>query len=175
MTVVRGMWRARGRGKAGLMKLWRLLPVLGGLLTLVPSAGALAQAGAPPDSVKRTEIRRLLVIQRTDSVLLVGLAQAMALEKPDPNLPPAFMQEFAARARRDIGEFLERVVPVYDSLYTLDDVRQLIAFYETPLGQRVLETQPRLMEALAALGQQWGIEIAAQVLLDLARRGEIKP
>lgn len=140
-----------------------------------PAAGAQARPSAA-DSAKRVAIRRLLVIQRTDSLMLAGIEQAFqAQRQADPNLPAGFMDEFMARVRRDIGQFVDRLVPVYDSLYSADEVTQLLAFYQTPLGQRLLATQPPLMQAVGSLGEQWGMEVAGQVLVDLARRRPTPP
>jgi hypothetical protein len=42
-------------------------------------------------------------------------------------------------------------------------------FYRSSLGQRLLQTQPRLTEALLSLAQQWGMEMAGRVMVDLSR------
>jgi hypothetical protein len=104
--------------------------------------------------------------------MLAGMEQAFAVQEqqPAPALPAGFYDAFRARMRRDIGLFVDRLVPVYDSLYTADEVDQLIAFYRTPIGRRLLETQQQLSAAAAEVGRQWGTELAGQVLVDLSRR-----
>jgi uncharacterized protein len=146
------------------------------LLSIALAPGlALGQAAPSADSVKRVGIRRMLELQNTDSLILVGIEQGMAQQTPsDPDIPPAFAQEFSNRLRRDIGVFVDRLVPIYDSLYTAEDVRQLVTFYESPLGQRLLATQPRIAEAMMPVAEQWGVEVAAQVMLEMARSGQFK-
>jgi hypothetical protein len=134
-------------------------------------APGFAQAGrVPADSLKRMGIRRLLEIQRTDSLMLEGIERALAAQPMNPDLPEGFYEALVARARRDVAVFVERLVPVYDSLYTAQEVDALIAFYRTPLGRRLIETQPQLMDATMQLGQQWGMELTGQVLVDLSRQ-----
>jgi hypothetical protein len=137
--------------------------------TLAP-APLTAQAGtAPVDSVKRIAIRRLLAVQRTDSLMLAGVEEAFAKRTPTPDMPASFLDSLRSRIRRDIGQFVERLVPVYDSLYTASEINELLNFYQTRLGRRLLETQPRLAEAIMLLSKQWGMEEAGQVIVDLAR------
>lgn len=139
---------------------------------MIAVADAAAQAPSSGDTPKRVAIRRLLALQQTDSIMLRGIETELASEeaRPDPSLPAGFMDSVKARMRRDIGQFVERLVPVYDSLYTADEVTQLIAFYQSPLGRRMVETQVPLSLALRDAGQQWGIEVSAQVLLDISRQ-----
>lgn len=150
----------------GLLSL--LVAALAATLASVPAA---AQGGATPrDSLKRVGIRRLLAVQRTDSLMLAGVEEAFSQQTPDPDMPAGFLDSLRSRIRRDIGQFTGRLVPVYDSLYTASDIEELLKFYQTPVGQRFLETQPRLMEAIVQLSQRWGMEVAGQVLVDLARQ-----
>jgi hypothetical protein len=44
-----------------------------------------------------------------------------------------------------VDDMLSEVVPLYAKTYTLDEIRQLTAFYQSPLGQKMLRTMPRLM------------------------------
>jgi hypothetical protein len=44
-----------------------------------------------------------------------------------------------------IDDMLAEMVPLYAETYTLDEIRQLTAFYTSPLGQKVLATMPTLM------------------------------
>jgi hypothetical protein len=138
----------------------------------LPVNVTLAQA-ISADSAKRIAIRRLLAVQHTDSLVLAGIEQGFAPEAEQsntPGLPAGFLDSVRVRARQNIGVFVERLVPVYDSLYTAGEIDQLIAFYLTPLGQRVVATQAALAAATAEAGRQWGMELAAQVLLDFSRR-----
>jgi hypothetical protein len=42
-------------------------------------------------------------------------------------------------------EILAETVPLYAEFFTLDEIRQLSAFYASPLGQKMLANVPRLM------------------------------
>jgi len=150
------------------------------LLTIAVAGGtavsARAQASnASTDSTKHAAIRRLLALQRTDSLMLAGIEQAFGEQQQTPDMPAGFLDSLRSRIRQNIPQFVERIVPVYDSLYTADEIQQLTAFYKSPIGQRYVATQPHLMEAMQALGQRWGMELAGQVMVDLSRQPTKRP
>ena len=45
-----------------------------------------------------------------------------------------------------MDEIIARLVPIYAKYYTTDDLKQLIAFYKGPLGQKHIKATPALME-----------------------------
>jgi hypothetical protein len=44
-----------------------------------------------------------------------------------------------------VDDMLAEMVPLYADTYTLDEIRQLSAFYASPLGQKMLANMPTLM------------------------------
>jgi len=57
-------------------------------------------------------------------------------------------------------EMLDALVPIYARTYTLDEVRQMSAFYQSPVGQKMLATTPKLMgEGMAMSNQIMGPRI----------------
>ncbi|UCC83546.1 MAG: DUF2059 domain-containing protein, partial [Gemmatimonadota bacterium] len=93
----------------------------------------------------------------------------------NPEIPDVFWEEFAARLRQDVDRFIEILVPLYDRYLTLDEIRQLIAFYESPLGRRLVEIQPILAAESMLAGQEWGGRLSMEVAADLAKRGIVIP
>lgn len=57
------------------------------------------------------------------------------------------------------GDLLADLVPVYARHFSHQDVRDMIAFYETPLGVKTLEVMPKLMQESMQVGQQWAIRV----------------
>lgn len=146
------------------------------VVLLLGSAAAHAQsAGGEVDSAKQAIIHRLLTLQRADSLMVSMAERSLAAQAATPGIPEGYLDAFIAKMRENVGSFLDRLVPLYDSLYSMDDLRGMQAFYESPVGQRFLATQPRLVESTMLLGQQWGLELAGQVLVDLSRKPVTKP
>ena len=75
-----------------------------------------------------------------------------------PQFAIAFSQKFMALSGSN--ELLLMVAEVYDHLFTRDDIRALIQFYDSPAGRHFVEASPKMMEEFVRVGQRWA---AAQV------------
>lgn len=59
----------------------------------------------------------------------------------------AFSQKFRKRLAEtvDYAKYIEEAVyPMYDKMYTEQELRDIVAFYKTPTGQKVIDTMPQL-------------------------------
>ena len=45
----------------------------------------------------------------------------------------------------DINGIIQQLVPVYDKYYSPEELREIIAFYKTPAGQKMIEVTPKIM------------------------------
>jgi len=62
-------------------------------------------------------------------------------------------------------EMLEHVYyPVYDQYYTESDLRELMAFYQTPIGQKVITVSPQLVQTSLELTNQIFTPRVAEIL-----------
>jgi hypothetical protein len=53
-----------------------------------------------------------------------------------------------------VDDMLAEMVPLYAETYTLDEIRQLSAFYASPLGQKMLANMPTLMSRSMEISQR---------------------
>ncbi|MBI5415336.1 MAG: DUF2059 domain-containing protein, partial [Candidatus Omnitrophica bacterium] len=68
----------------------------------------------------------------------------------------ANIDQIIAQAPEDKREQLETVfnldaivaqlVPIYDKYYTPDELKEIVAFYKSPAGQKVIEATPKIMQ-----------------------------
>jgi hypothetical protein len=81
---------------------------------------------------------------------------------------------FSERMTQPSG-LIDQVVPVYDRNFTHAEIKELLAFYETPIGRKVVETLPKVIAESMQIGQAWGQslgpEIDARVKAALKREG----
>ncbi len=66
-------------------------------------------------------------------------------------------------------QLVEMLVPIYAKYYTDADVRQMIAFYKTPLGQKIIQNNPEIAQASMRDGEQWGKDVLAPELVKRIR------
>jgi len=79
-------------------------------------------------------------------------AKLAEMEKAVPQIGAALHALFSDPGLME--EMLDALVPIYARTYTLDEVRQMSAFYQSPVGQKMLATTPQLMGEGMAISNQ---------------------
>ena len=66
-------------------------------------------------------------------------------------------------------------LPAYNQHFTDDEIKQLITFYETPVGQKTVKEMPQLVTELQSLGQKWGENLGRECMTEvLAEHPELE-
>ena len=112
---------------------------------------------------KNDDIVKLLRVSGADKMSSQIFDAMIAQFKP--LAPNANWAEIKRKANLD--GLLYECVPVYDKYYTHDDIKQLIKFYESPLGKKLVETSPLVMNESMAIGQRWGEKLAQVIMSEL--------
>jgi len=64
-----------------------------------------------------------------------------------------------------LPDLISELVPIYHRHFTHEEIKGLIAFYRTDLGQKTLRELPRVIAESGQLGAQWG-EVLGIALLE---------
>lgn len=88
-----------------------------------------------------------------------------------PNNPRAkqFVDAFAARFQKhfDTKSLNELVIPIYDKYLSTEDLKGLLDYYRSPLGQRMLKALPDVARDSQAAGYTLGQKAAQDTLEEL--------
>jgi hypothetical protein len=121
---------------------------------------------------KDDDILRLLRISGSDKLAeQVMDAMILQFQQFDLGIPNAFWVKF--KEKLDIDSLLYACIPPYSKYYTHDEIKQLIAFYESPLGRRSVEVTPLLTQETMAIGQSWGEKFGVDIVNELIKEGYI--
>jgi hypothetical protein len=114
----------------------RLFPLL-----LLLAAPLQAQTGtASPGHIKATE--ELLHLLGADSIARNAAPFFAGLKEQSPDVAKAFEGFYAKYLRWD--ELKPEFVAMYTSMFTEAEVRQLIAFYQSPVGTKMVSVTPQI-------------------------------
>ena len=58
------------------------------------------------------------------------------------------------------GGLLDMIIPIYGKYFAHEDIKGLIAFYKTELGQKTIATLPQVFQESLRIGQIWGQSLA---------------
>lgn len=131
------------------------------------------------DIVKLMEVTGALRVGRQMSSLVTRqMTQSLKVSRPD--IPEEMYDILAEEVNSTIGEamtekggFIEIITPVYHKYYTHEDIRQLLAFYHSDIGRKVVKVMPALMQESMAAGQLWGERLAPVIQKRVAERFEV--
>jgi uncharacterized protein len=141
--------------------------VLIAILVAAPWADAL-----PTDQAKHRDIEKLVdmmgTVQNATTVIDRMLPQMIdVIRKSNPEIPQTVLDALEADGKDEfhkaIPELIEPIIAIYDSNYSAEEVRQLLAFYESPIGRKLIQQMPQIMQQSLALGASWGQSIGERV------------
>jgi hypothetical protein len=131
------------------------------------------------DPVFEQDIKKMLEVtgamrlgEQISGTILQQMSQSM--RQANPNIPPR-MFEIATEVTqalfiKEFPSLLPRLVATYARVLTHDEVKQLLTFYATPLGKRMIEVMPALQQAGAQAGQEWAQQLVPQLQSQLMER-----
>ena len=63
----------------------------------------------------------------------------------------------------DYYELVQKLVPVYSKHFTEQEIVDLLKFYNTSTGKKMIEKTPTILEESMEIGRKWGIELAQKI------------
>ena len=124
---------------------------------------------------KREDIKRLLQatgsmqIARTMSQAVVG-QMSETIKKARPDIPPQMFDVMSEEVNKTIAEemtakggFVDLMVVLYNKYYTHEDIKGLLAFFESPLGKKAGSLAPVMSREGLVIGQRWGQSLAPKI------------
>ena len=129
-----------------------------------PVAPPPVEAAAPAiDPAFEADIRRLLDVTGSAALGKQAMDQMLVSLRPlAPQLPETFWAEIAKEV--DANQLVELTVPIYARHLSPQDVKDLLVFYESPVGQKMIAVQPAINAEAMAAGQVWGQEVGARIM-----------
>jgi len=128
------------------------------------------------DAAKQADIRHLLAITGAGALANQSMDEVEKTIRPlllnslpageyRDKLVDLFFEKF--RLKRSGDQLVELIVPVYDKYYSDDEIKQMIQFYQTPLGQKMLSVLPKISAESQEAGQKWGEELGRECMLEV--------
>jgi hypothetical protein len=96
-------------------------------------------------------------------LMLPSLKQAM------PQVPEKVWAECRTEVRDD--DMVELTYAIWDKHFTHQEIRELIRFYQSPIGQKIIQETPAIQQESLAAGQKWGAAMLQRILNRLKEKG----
>lgn len=143
---------------------------------------AAQQTTAPPktassiDPAKEADIRSLMELVGARDLVQDGTNTAVEQSReklvatvPNNEKGQAFVNAFAASYEKkfDVDSVTNQLVSVYDKHYTDDEIKGLLQFYGSPLGQKVASEMPKINKEIQAAIRAASTKAAKEALAEV--------
>lgn len=137
---------------------------------MLPAQGQLL-ARPSQEEIKVRELLRLtgsvnVGLQMVDKIL-------DTFKRVMPQVPAELWSDF--RAECDPRELEDAIVPLYLASFTAGELDQMLAFYKSPVGEKLLRKQPEIFRASSEAGRQWAAEVTYRLRDRLTEKGYPPP
>jgi hypothetical protein len=133
-----------------------------------PSAAAVATAHQLVNVTGATALFSPLIAGVVEQAKLLYLQQNPALAKD--------LNEIAAKMRTDLQprfvEVQNEVAKLYAQHFTDKELKEILAFYQSPVGKKVLAEQPKVVDGSMRFAQDWANKLSEEVTAKM--RDELK-
>lgn len=150
------------------------------LLALSLSYASSAFAQPQPSAAAMATAKELITVTGANTIfnpLIAGVveqAKVLYLQQ-DPALAKD-LNEIAANLRAELAprftELNDEVARLYTADFTEQELKDILAFYKSPAGQKLLEQQPKVIDNSMKFAQTWANKLSDEVVAKM--RDELK-
>ena len=110
------------------------------------------------------QVAKMLEMTHTMDAMKQIFPQMTAMLKQQlPQAPDEFWKELDASMNG-----------MYDKYLTLDDLKEIIKFYETPVGKKLSEMNPKATAEILPIAQQIGMQTMQELMQKAQEKGYLK-
>jgi hypothetical protein len=160
---------------------YRLLAALVALALIGLARPAAAQNPPPAPSPGALLVAKQIVELKGARQLFTPLVRGVVEKVKDQFMQTNFMwgkdlNEVAAKLEKDyaprVDELVDMAARIYASHFTEAELKQLLAFYQSPVGRKAIIEEPKALDESMASGGNWGDALADEVVVKI--RDEMK-
>jgi hypothetical protein len=133
-----------------------------------PSAASIQVAKQLIAATGATAVFNPLIAGVVEQAKILFLQQNPALAKD--------LNEVAAKIRTDLqprfSEISDEVAKLYAANFTEQELKDVLAFYQSPSGKKLLTTQPKVIDASMGFAGDWANKLSDEVIAKM--RDEMK-
>lgn len=143
-------------------------------MMFVATTSVFAQSG---ENAYRSALEKML--QRSGSLegskaVLTKTFSMLRAQYPD--VPASFWEEQEAKVTTKLlDKIVDIYLPIYQKYMTLEDMNEIISFYDSPVGKKMTEATPKMMAEGFEISQKVAMEIITEMMQELqAKQKELQ-
>ena len=113
----------------------------------------LAQVGFSQDEAFKKDV--LKVIEMSGAANQMKSAKTQILQMVPKEKQAAFILDFDAT----MPALYDKIAAIYMETYSKEDIKAMMAFYDSPVGRKINEKAGNILEKTQAAGKEWSEEL----------------
>jgi uncharacterized protein len=119
---------------------------------------ASAQVSFAQDEAFKKDVMKYIEVSGSNSQIQAAKKQLLAMIPAEKHA--AFIIEFDAT----MPAYYEKIAKVYSEVYTKEDMKAMLALYETPIGKKMAAKQAEVFEKSQTAMQDWGMGLQGMMM-----------
>jgi hypothetical protein len=122
----------------------------------------------------KDKVVALMKAMNMESMMQNMISQQLdAFRKLAPKVPQKFWDEAAKDLKAD--DLISLSADIYARHFSAEEIDDLLRFYSSPTGKKILVKLPIIMNESMDMGRQWGSQVAAKIGERLKAEGYLDP
>jgi len=88
----------------------------------------------------------------------------MAKEQIMQNIPLTKRADFSKEFDASLPALYDKLAKVYMEAYTHDEVKEMLKFYESPIGKKISSSASEVYKKSTEAGQEWGTDLQSMMM-----------
>ncbi len=134
---------------------------------------AIKPAGAQTDDSEAVRLARAIleathtanigeqVLGQVTKLVENSLAQANPGRQKD--IDAVVTESLVPEFRKSFPALNDKTAQIYAGIFSVEDLKQLLTFYQSPLGRKLLQNQPEITRQQIALGQKFTQDVMSRI------------
>lgn len=140
------------------------------LLVILTSVGVFGFA----QKTKDVKIKELLTSMGTTETMKTSYEYVINYYKDAyPDVPADYWKR--ANKLANYEEIINKIVPVYSQHFSEKEIDDLIAFYNSSTGKKIVSEMPSILNESMAIGQAWGSDLAKRIQEEMEKEFKSPP
>lgn len=140
---------------------------------LILSFCVLSLSANAQSTSKSKKINQLLELTGSGKMGIQVINQMInSFKTSHSSIKDEFWEDFKKEIKAE--DITNMIIPIYDKYYTESDIDQIIAFYNSPVGKKMIATMPQIMQESMAVGQVFGKKIGDKLIAKLKEKDNLE-
>ena len=114
-----------------------------------------------------TDMKKFFEVSGTEASFKNIISLMMDNFKNTPafaSIPSEFWDDFSKEAQLSYQELQVELGEIYKKHFTSEEIKQFIAFYESPIGKKFVQEQPLIQSESYMISSEWGKKLGEKVV-----------